>query len=147
MVEVLIATAIIAIAIVPIMELIQSNRVKSEFNEYYLFAHIRAQRILDVVATQPYEKISSLSLSDQKENLVKSATSGPVFPPEYARKLDKKGYSESWWFNELKTGVGIVEVEIHWKFTGPKQDWRTYNLTRLVYQGNLSLLDDSPLTK
>ncbi|MBT3785488.1 prepilin-type N-terminal cleavage/methylation domain-containing protein [bacterium] len=140
--EILLAITILVLCLFPVMQMLQSSSTKSSFNEYYVFAHIRAVSILDAYAGYAFEELTTLSLSPTpSSNIVEVANSMSPLPEEYKRRLDPDGWEEKCVFSVLGTdGLGKLRVLIRWKFPGPQQPWREYQLERIVMRRNLSLV-------
>ena len=142
LVEILIALSILTLCMLPVFNLVQSSRVQTTFSDYHVFAQIRATRLLDIFASQPFEELILLDQSTQKGNLVSTGINAPVLPPKLASRLAEDGFKERFYFTVLDNGLGSLEVEIRWKFPAPDQEWREVRMQRFVSKKNLSLVAD-----
>jgi len=139
MTEIIIAFGILAMAMIPVFSMLQSGSQKTSFSDYYIFAHIRAMRIADAVASYPYNQLVGFSNIGSADKLVQIDAAGMVIPEEYQKRLNQAEYEEDLFFQELDDGIGKLEVNISWKFPGPAQKLRTYTLKRLIRRRDYSL--------
>ncbi|MEE2924633.1 MAG: prepilin-type N-terminal cleavage/methylation domain-containing protein [bacterium] len=139
MIEIIIAFSILAMAMIPVFSMLQSGSQKTSFSDYYIFAHIRAMRIADAVASYPYDQLIGYSNLGSTDKLIQIDAAGMEIPEEYQKRLNQAEYAEDLLFREIDDGIGKLEVNISWKFFGPGQKLRTYTLQRLIRRRDYSL--------
>ena len=139
MTEIIIAFSILAMAMIPVFSMLQSGSQKTSFSDYYIFAHIRAMRISDAVASYPFDQLADLSNVGSTDKLVQIDAADMKIPQEYQKRLNQAEYVEDLLFQELDNGIGRLEVNISWKFPGSGQQMRTYTLKRLIRRRDYSL--------
>jgi len=145
LVEIMIALAILVICFIPVSTLLRTSTIQSAFNDYYVLAHIRATRILDVFSSHSYAELIDLNNQAKTGNLVSVGDNEPALPPEYLSRLAPEGYREAYYFVPVQPGLGKLEVVIQWRFPGPNKEWKEYKLEKLVHQRDLSLFTEAPL--
>ena len=145
LVEIIIALAILILCFIPVSTLLSSGTIQSSFNDYYVFAHLRATRILDVFSSYSYAELIQLEQQPRTGNLVPVGTKEPALPPEYLMRLAPEGYRETWYFPVVEPGLGRLEVIIQWRFPGPNKEWKEYKLEKLVHQRDLSFYAEESL--
>ena len=145
MTEIIIAFSILAMAMIPVFSMLQSGSQKTSFSDYYIFAHIRAMRIADAIASYQYDELVGFSSLGSTGNLIQVGNTSAEIPEEYQSRLSQAGYKEDLFFQELEDGIGKLVVTIYWRFPGPGQKTKNYTLERLVRRRDVSLLQDFPL--
>lgn len=143
--EILIALAILVICFIPVSSLLRRSSTQTAFNDYYVVAHIRATRILDIFSSHSYEELTAMNLQASSGNLVNVGNNEPALPPEYLAKLAPGGYAEVFYFVPVVDGLGKLEVEIRWRFDGVGEEFKTYRLEKLIQRRDHSLYTEVPL--
>lgn len=134
LVEIIIAFSILAVALIPVFSMLQSGSQKTAFSDYYIFAHIRASKIIEAKAALPYDQLAEQSTIAAVEDF--------ALTDEYEMRLRPERYEESWIFNPTADPhLGWLEVIITWKFK-LADEHRTYKLKRLVRNKKVSLIQE-----
>lgn len=139
MIEIIIAFGILAMAMIPVFSMLQSGSQKTSFSDYYIFAHIRAMRIADAVASYPYNQLVGFSNLGTTDKLIQIDAADMEIPEEYQKRLNQAEYAEDLLFQEIDDGIGKLVVNVSWRFPGPGQELRTYTLQRLIRRRDFSL--------
>ena len=97
--EVLVALAIVAFALVPLLSMMRSIKRQVAFSDYHVFWQVRAMRVLE------HYRLSNIN---ELRFLLKDGNHRPAFPdtpipPEYAQKLRK--FEDVWFWTMTKTLV------------------------------------------
>ncbi len=110
--EVLVAMAIIAFAVIPIVTMSSTSNKKAVFSEYHVFFQARAMRVLEHYSILKYEDLKMLATGDN--GAIHITLSDPPIPHEFSRKL--KRAVEVLEFQELEPGLGKLIATMQWDF-------------------------------
>jgi len=139
--EVVVAILVLAVAVLPIIDMTTSGRQAAALTEYHVIAQRRALRILEVYASEPYDRLRRLPRDAEGVVTAPVPFDDPVFPDEYRKKLAT--CDERVCFQELEPGLGMVTVEIRWRPGGGER--RSIERFRFYGDERLSLTDRYPL--
>ena len=110
--EVLVAMAIIAFALVPIVTMSGTSNKKAVFSEYHVFFQSRAMRVLEHYSILAYADLKMLATGP--DGAIQVTLSDPPIPHEFRRKLKKA--IERLEFQELEPGLGKLTAIMQWHF-------------------------------
>ena len=144
-IEILIALAILVICFIPVSTLLRTSSTQTAFNDYYVVAHIRATRILDIFSSYSFDELTAMNSEATHGHLVQVGANEPALPPEYEIKLAEGSYAEKFYFTPIEAGLGKLEVVIRWRFRGAGEEFKSYKLEKLVHKRDLSLYAEVPL--
>lgn len=170
-VEVLIASAILAFCAVPILVMMSQSTRKAHFNEYHTSAQVQAHWIADCLQTLDYQdllhraKASSITAAGLKgldDDLLRSV--GVPVPsleaqmaPAIAREtghaaflqyaVDRwKWFTRRAFFREVEPGLGQLVVYIDWRLPNEPETMRHfYVYRRLLARPEVSMMTNAPI--
>jgi len=110
--EVLVALAIIAFALIPIVTMSSTTTKQAVFSEYHVFFQARAMRVLQHYSILPYRDLAMLATGP--DGAIHVTLTDPPIPHEFRRKL--KTAIEVLEFKELEPGLGKLTATMQWRF-------------------------------
>ena len=146
--EVLVGTAIFAVALIPIIGLIAGGTKPTAFNEYHIAAQsIAAQyadRLQDVILSRGFLELEKLPVGD-KVALNETKTYKLPADPD-ANKGAEAGFvslPEMYLTNLGEPGAGLVQISavVNWQVPGDVVK-HTFTLQRLVARPDAALISD-----
>lgn len=139
LVEILIAFGILAACVLPVITMLQSGQKKSAFNEFYLFGHIRAMRMLERLSSYPYEAI--VTSCNNTDGMV------DVIPEEYLNRIQMEDFKEECVVDTFDVPDGLYRLTaiVHWKVPGSMDMRKSYQISRLMRKKRQALLSDYSL--
>lgn len=142
-VEVIVAVAILALAIVPLLMSQTSSEKVVRLTEYHVIAQTRAKRLLEAFSTYGLEGLRKAAGGNDgllAPPLSGDETAGFDLPPEYQRKMEN--FREQFELQSLGPDLGLVKVTIVWTINGVEHD---YELSRMVASDRSSSPPAPPL--
>lgn len=138
--EVLIALAIVASALIPIVTFTSSTMKKAAFSEYHVFFQVRAVRLVEHYSIHRYDRLKELATGT--DGAIEVTLEDPPIPAEFRRKL--KYCTEVLKFREVEPGLGELTAVMKWAFPldanpDPATAGHEFVLRRLVADPTLSL--------
>lgn len=143
-VEVIVAVAVLAIAVLPVFVSTTSSSKNVRLTEYHVIAQTRAKRLLEAFSTYSLAELKAASGGGGAlpPPFSQADLDGAGFdlPPEYRRKMEN--FVEEYSFELLDPDLGMVKVHISWTVQGRQLD---YELFRFVGASTLSRTVSPPL--
>ncbi|MCA9556504.1 MAG: prepilin-type N-terminal cleavage/methylation domain-containing protein [Myxococcales bacterium] len=131
--EVMVAVAVLAVAVLPVMLTTTSSSKNVRLTEYHVIAQTRAKRLLEAYGTYGLEELRGLSAGGGELPAPFLDGGGAEFdlPEEYRRKMEN--FAERAYFEDLQPDLGVVHVEVRWTVEGRQLE---YTLFRFVGAGS-----------
>ena len=131
--EVIVAVAVLAIAVLPILMTTTSSQKNVRLTEYHVIAQTRAKRLLEAYTTYGLEELRGLSAGggELPAPFLQSEAAAFDLPEEYRSKMEN--FTERGFFEDLQPDLGVVHVEVRW--TVQKRELE-YTLFRFVGAGS-----------
>lgn len=129
--EVTVAVAILAIALLPVINMTTASNRTARLTEYHVLAQARAKRLLEVFSTFSLEELEDLAGSTQGSlppPFGEGELEGASFdlPPEYRAKMEN--FSEEASYERMSPDLGMVLVKITWSVRGSQHDFQLFRL-------------------
>lgn len=140
LIEVLVATLVLALAVLPLMAMIQTGSRESVESEYAMFAEVLAARAVERLMASGYHELSARvpfeeTLRGIPEDAPEDARQEKAFQMKFAGEL---GFVTSVRVSKLRDGLLAVEAVVRRRRpTGPRE--HRFALLRLVAQPDLSI--------
>lgn len=135
--EVMVAVAVLAIAVLPILMTTMSSSKNIRLTEYHVIAQTRAKRLLEAYTTYGLEELRGLSAGggELPPPFLQSEAAAFDLPEEYRSKMEN--FTERGIFEDLEPDLGVVHVEVQWSVQGRELE---YTLFRFVGAGSPATL-------
>lgn len=131
--EVMVAVAVLAIAVLPVLMTTTSSSKNVRLTEYHVIAQTRAKRLLEAYTTYGLEELRGLSAGggELPPPFLASGDAAFDLPEEYRNKMEN--FTERGIFEDLEPDLGVVHVEVRWTVQGRELE---YTLFRFVGAGS-----------
>jgi len=128
-VEVIVAVAVLAIAVIPVFMSTTSSAKNVRLTEYHVIAQARAKRVLEAFSTYSLPELraansgGSLPAPFADDDL---DGGGFDLPPEYRRKMEN--FTEEYSFEELGPDLGLIRVKVQWTVQQRQLDYELFQV-------------------
>ncbi len=142
LVEAVVAIAVIAFALIPVVGMFSQENQVAHFTEYHLVARCRAAELLDGASAYGYDKIKELDSGGNLANLVPSfevqtlsLTGKSALPKSWQRRKGmERLFTEELTFEELDgRGLGRLVALVSWRVPNESANVKAHSIRVLRY--------------